>query len=519
MRLNKILPSVLKNLKEAVICVNPDLEVKFINTACEKLLKYTNQDLIGKKLRQLLENNTAYNELIQKISHPPKDQLVIQSKELNILDADSNKIPVTISIKKIEGSPKPPTGFILILTDISETKNYYKTLEEKTLEIEQKKESLKKLQQELEIEKVSVEEKAKKLAGDFEKEHARLLASINDLKLCFLMTDKYNNILLNNKAANNIFPFLNEGKKITLAELQKSAKMNLDLNIYVEKAINEKKCINIPDVQIDSKFINILISPITLESQQILNTIGVTLIIEDQTKQHDQERSKEDLFNIASHELRTPLTAIYGYTALVKQMYFGNIQKEELKMIINNIGILSKKLSLSVSNFLDSSKLEQGRIELKIEPCNLFALINESIKEMEDMALWKNLYIKFDPPASPIIITADRIRVTQILNILISNAIKFTRSGGIYIAVETGLNSANIIIKDTGTGISEENKKLLFHKFQRTGENLLTRQEGTGLGLHLAKLLIEKMGGTIMLEKTEINKGATFSFTIPMLNN
>ncbi|MBU4098151.1 ATP-binding protein, partial [Patescibacteria group bacterium] len=89
----------------------------------------------------------------------------------------------------------------------------------------------------------------------------------------------------------------------------------------------------------------------------------------------------------------------------------------------------------------------------------------------------------------------------------------------ISISIEAESNFAKIIIKDTGTGISDENKKLLFRKFQRTGSNLLTRQEGTGLGLHLANLLIAKMGGTINIERTEINKGSTFSFTIPIFNN
>lgn len=539
----KFLPQALKNLSAAVICVNSDLKVKFINEKCEKLLKYTNQEINDQKLEQLFKNNASYNEFVQQIHRLPKDEATIKSNELSIIDANNNKIPVTIALKKIWDSPKPLIGFILILTDISETKKYYKILEEKTQEIEQKNENLKKLQKELEIEKNSIEEKIKKRTDNLEKEHAKLLSSINNLSLCFLLTDKYNNIILSNKAARNMFPFINLEEKITVEELQKSAQIDIDLNIQIKKVMNEKKCINITDVQIDSKYINIFISPIVLNPQQNSDAMGVSIIIEDQTKQHDLERSKEDLFNIASHELRTPLTAIYGYTALIKQMYFGNIQIEELKMIINNIEILSKKLSLSVNNFLDSSKLEQGKIELKIDQYNLFTLINESIKEMEGMALWKNLYIKFDPPASPITITADRIRVTQVLNILISNAIKFTHIGGIYISVETklklsqpfdqasfdthqsepksasgGLNFAKIIIKDTGTGISEESKKLLFQKFQRTGDNLLTREEGTGLGLHLAKLLIEKMGGEIMLEKTEINKGSAFSFTVPMFN-
>ena len=518
--LNKLSPYILKNIDRAILVINSNLKIEYVNAGGEKLFKYTGKKLIGKKLEQLFENNPlnpSQPPLIrggEKDSPPDKGEL-----EGVIIDADNNKIPVTILIKKIEDGAKSPIGFILILTDMSESTKNYRALEEKTHEIELKNESLRKLQKELGIEKISIEDKIKKRADDLKEEHANLLASIDNLSLCFLMTDKYNKIILNNKAAKNIFPLLNEEKTITVTELQKSAQISFDLDIEAKKAMTEKKCINITDIQIDSKFINIFISPIILELKQGLNAIGVSIIIEDQTKQHNLELSKEDFFNIAAHELRTPLTAIYGYTALIKQIYFGNIQNEELKIIINNISVLSKKLSLSVSNFLDSSKLEQGKIELKQEPCNLFAIINESIKEMESVALWKNLYIKFDPPSSPIIINADRIRITQILNILINNSIKYTDNGGISISIEAESNFAKIIIKDTGTGISDENKKLLFRKFQRTGSNLLTRQEGTGLGLHLANLLIAKMGGTINIERTEINKGSTFSFTIPIFNN
>lgn len=516
----------IKNINEAVICVNSDFEIKYINTSCEKLIKYSNKELLGKKLKQFFNNITTYNEIIQEINHLPENQSNINLNEVEIIDADNKKITVAISLKKITGGSKTVVGFILILNDISEIKNYDRALLEINNKLNQKNNDLNKLKKELEMVKDSIEEKAKKRADEFKNEHAILMASINDLSLCFLMTDKYNNIIFNNKAANDIFPFLSIEKKITVVDLQISSEMNLDLSLQIKKAINEKVCVKISDVQINSKFINIIISPIILGSKYNLDAIGTILIIKDQTIQHNLMRSKEDLFNIASHELRTPLTAIYGYAALIKQIYFGNIQNKELKMIINNIGILSKKLSLSVSNFLDSSKLEQGKIELNKDQCNLFLIINDSIKEMEDFALWKNLYIKFDPPASPVILTADQMRIKQILNILINNAIKFTVSGGIYISTETISNSnpiepnfIKIIIKDTGIGISNENKKLLFQKFQRTGSNLLTRQEGTGLGLHIAKLLIEKMGGTIKLEKTEINKGSTFSFTIPIPNN
>jgi PAS domain S-box-containing protein len=512
------LPSVLKTINEAVIVVNPDFSIAFANTKSEKLLKYKNQELIGKKIDQFFENDPIRNNTIQEIFDTQTTQAPKDTKEINCIDAHNNKIPVTIAVKKVNDNSKRLIGFISILTDKSEIKNYLKTLEEKTREIEEKNDSLQKLQQELNIEKASVEEKVKQRTHDFEEEHARLLASINNLSLCFLMTDKYKNIILNNKTTDMIFPSLHTERE-TIEQLQQSEQVSIDLNEQVEKSLTEKRVINLADVQINFKFVNIFISPIVFESKQIPDAIGTVIIIEDKTQQHNLDRSKEDLFSIASHELRTPLTAISGYISLIKQIYFSNLQDENLKNIINNIGTLSKKLSMSINNFLDSSKLEQGKIDLRKDPCDLFATINKAIKEMEGIALEKNLYIKFDPPPSPIIIIGDQIRLMQILTILIGNAIKFTQIGGIYISIENKVNFAKITIQDTGKGITEENKNLLFRKFQQAGDNLLTRQEGTGLGLHIAKLLVEKMQGSIRLEKTEINKGSTFSFTIPTANN
>ena len=242
----------------------------------------------------------------------------------------------------------------------------------------------------------------------------------------------------------------------------------------------------------------------------------MSIIIQDKTEQYSLEKSKDDIFAITFHELRAPLTAIYGYVSLIKQIYFNNIQDAQLKNSINNIGVLCKKLSMSINNFLDASRLEQDKIQLKNEQCNLSAIINETIKAMEKLALDKNLYIKFDSTLFPIMVQGDQARLTQIINILISNAIKFTQIGGIYITLTQQHDFTKVSIQDTGCGISQENKRLLFGKFQQAGNNSLTTQEGISLGLYISKLLIEKMGGEIQLEKTEINKGSTFSFTIPV---
>lgn len=497
-----LLLTVLKNIDEAVIGASPDLQILFANNAAEQLLKYNSSDLTSKKIDQILDNYTPVESSLQK--------------EAFCLDSANNKIPVSINSKKITDNHNKAIGYIYILKDITEIKKYLQTIEEKTKEIAQKNNSIEQLREEIDKDKVSSVDKVKQRIKDFEEEHARLLASINNLNLGFLMTDKYKNILLFNKIACDFLPAL-ENKSKSIIELQQAENIKQNLTDEIEKSMQENKTCTMPDIQINSKYVNLYISPVILDKNTITECLGAVILIENKTQQHDLDESKEDLFSIASHELRTPLTAIYGYTSLIKQIYFEDLQNEELIDIINNIGVLSKKLSQNVNNFLDSQKLEQGKIELKKENCDLYTIINEAIKENEKFSQEKNLYIKFNFPPSPITVLGDQKRLIQIMTILINNAIKFTNIGGITISVEKIQNLVKISVQDTGSGIPDENKILLFNKFQQAEENLLTRQEGTGLGLHIAKLLIEIMGGSIRLENTEVNKGSTFSVTIPIL--
>jgi signal transduction histidine kinase len=516
------LTSILEN-NVSILTVNPAFKIQFANTISEALLKTSNKKILGIEIQQIFENPQTFEKIKNEITNSENDDYTCPEQNLKTLDGSNTKIPVKITIKKIRNvganyhSPKKNQllGLIFIFKDISEIKNYSATLKEKIKEIEEKDSSIQKLLEELAAEKSASVEKIKQETLKITKEHNHLLSAINSLNLPFLITDKYKNIIYNNNTALTIFPSL-KNQQTTIQELQNTASINYDLNGQIDRCLKEKIFIKLPDIQINLNFVNIFISPIILDAQNSPDPIGTSIIIRDKTEQYNLEKSKEDIFAITFHELRAPLTAIYGYVSLIKQIYFNNIQDAQLKNSINNIGVLCKKLSMSINNFLDSSRLEQNKIQLKNEQCNLSAIINENIKIMEKIALDKNLYIKFDPPLFPIMVQGDQARLAQIINILINNAIKFTQIGGIYIRLDQQKDFTKLSIQDTGLGISEENKHMLFGKFQQAGNNnALITWEGIGLGLYIAKLLIEKMGGKIQLEKTGINKGSTFSFTIP----
>jgi len=201
--------------------------------------------------------------------------------------------------------------------------------------------------------------------------------------------------------------------------------------------------------------------------------------------------------------------------------YFPDIMKDtNLKEMIYDMHESSVRLIDIVNDFLDVSRIEQGKIVFSYEPVNLQELIEKVMYEMKVVMQEKHLYLKFDsmtlgslPP-----VWADKNRAKQVIYNLVGNSLKFTDQGGINIEAKLEKQFIKVSVKDTGRGIEAASRKLLFHKFQQAISDPLTRDttRGTGLGLYISKRIIENMGGDIYLEQTEVNKGSTFSFTLPI---
>ncbi len=231
---------------------------------------------------------------------------------------------------------------------------------------------------------------------------------------------------------------------------------------------------------------------------------------------------KDEFFSIAAHELRTPLTAIQGNIALIQQ-YGGNCIKENKEMaeILDDVSKSSKRLIKIVNDYLDASRLEQGRVIFKEEAVDVKEIIIKVIGEVKEMLSEKGLSIELCDElkeATPPQVLGDKDRIEQVIYNLVGNAIKYTKKGGLKIRVEKEDEFLHIKFEDTGIGIAEDQRQLLFQKFQQVGEKSLDRKtsRGTGIGLYISKLLAEAMGGTLFLEKSEIGKGSTFAFSIPI---
>ncbi len=213
-----------------------------------------------------------------------------------------------------------------------------------------------------------------------------------------------------------------------------------------------------------------------------------------------------------SHELRTPMNAIMGFSQLLlRQKTLTPAQIEMATRILNN----SKNLLALINDILDLSKIEAGRLELRLERFNIASLLLTTIDELRSLAEPKRLTLRSDFQLFNQWVINDSSRVRQIFVNLLSNAIKFTDSGSVEVFVEEiDPDRIAISVKDTGVGIGPKDIKHIFEEFRQIDQTITRRHAGTGLGLAITKWLVELMHGSISVE-SELGVGSTFRVELP----
>jgi len=423
---------------------------------------------------------------------------------------------------KAQNIPLPEQGLMIsTVEDVTESSNKMDELAKLNTDLESNKiamvnllEDARELEEALKNEKEGVEKKVVERTSQLADEQAKLIAAISALPRAFLILDKDGVIVAQNGRLTEIFGEQKEAWSLNL--IGELLAEGFDLKEKISEVMKEQKVINRAEFQVGAKFLEVFIAPV-LNSEKEL--IGAVLTIKDATEEKVMSRSKDEFFSIASHELRTPLTAIRGNTSLMLEYYQEALKDPDLRQLVTDTHDASIRLIGIVNDFLDMSRLEMGKIDFKLAPVDLPALIEETLKEYQVTGSRQKLSLEMIPPAETIPpVMADRDRLRQVLINLVGNGIKFTKEGGISIELHVEGKQVAVWVKDTGTGIPLVNQGLLFHKFQQAGSSLSTRDtsKGTGLGLYISRLLCEGMGGKLELVSSEEGKGSTFAVRLPI---
>jgi len=228
------------------------------------------------------------------------------------------------------------------------------------------------------------------------------------------------------------------------------------------------------------------------------------------------DKAKSEFISIASHQLRTPLTAIKGYISMMREKIYGK-PPEKMERPLENIYTSNERLIKLVNDLLNVSRIEAGRMEMKLEKSSLEEIITSVVEELKNVAKEKNIYLKWEKPKKPLPkISVDKDKIRQVIMNVADNAIRYTEHGGVIIKCKMKNEKCEIEVSDTGVGLTKYELSKMFESFSRGAAGTRLYTEGVGLGLYVARRFVEMHKGKIWAESKGKDKGSTFYIELPI---
>ena len=344
---------------------------------------------------------------------------------------------------------------------------------------------------------------------------AVLMSIVNGVVVC----DNFDNVVLVNNAAKKMLEVEDEQILNTKIQMYCDTDGELCFKEKIEQFkdtpldIMENKPIEF-NIEVDGRVIKSVISPMFSNNQDY---VGYVIVLIDVTKEVEIDKMKSNFISNVSHELRTPVTVLRTYIDTLYN-HSDDFDEKTNKEFFEVINKEAARLQKMVNDILDFSRLEAGNVKVVKELTNIVPLIEGELKSMQVLAEEKNITFSLikEPDLPEIPINADSIE--RALNNLISNAIKYSpENGRIKVRAEIARdpNYIEVSVEDQGCGIPEEHQKKIFERFYRV-ENDTHTVKGTGLGLHLVKITIEKHHRGQVFVKSKPGEGSTFGFRLPI---
>jgi two-component system phosphate regulon sensor histidine kinase PhoR len=345
----------------------------------------------------------------------------------------------------------------------------------------------------------------KRLVETVSEDRAKLMSILNNMADGVILTDIEGNIVLTNKAVQKLFRIRDENAKAKpLIEVIREHELNDILKSCLETG--QEQIVQF-DSGISNKFLRAIAILVDQERQG-----GALVLVQDLTELKNLQTMRREMVGNISHEFRTPLA---GIKAMVETLQDGATDdREAAKDFLSRIEAEVDRMTQLVAELAELSRIETGKAELKLEPMNLNSLVEEVTAQLKPQAERQNLTLEMaladDLPTT----SADKARIRQVLVNLFHNAIKFNHSGG-NIRVRTSHSEGSIVVEisDTGTGIAKDDLLHIFERFYKADKS--RSGQGSGMGLAIAKHIVEAHGGEIKV-RSEEGKGSTFSFNLPV---
>ena len=259
-----------------------------------------------------------------------------------------------------------------------------------------------------------------------------------------------------------------------------------------------------------------LLSTLASQSQVAIEHARLFQELDEKGRQLEAaSRHKSEFLANMSHELRTPLNAIIGFSEVLVEKLFGELNTKQDEYLRDIHGSGHHLLSL-INDILDLSKIEAGRVELELDTFELSVALENALTLVKERASHRELSLSMQVDPAIGEFQGDERKIKQILVNLLSNAVKFTPAGGsVTVCVAADADAVTISVTDTGIGIAPEHRDVIFQEFTQVGSDYTHKREGTGLGLALSRRYVELHGGHIWVE-SELGRGSTFTFTLPL---
>lgn len=349
-----------------------------------------------------------------------------------------------------------------------------------------------------------------------ESQRNRLEVILNSTAEAILAINKAGDIIIANQAASDLVSQPTDaliGKNIqqVLPWKRNNAEFAIDYNTSETRVFSD---VQYADKRGDEHFVKVIVAPVNGEQEQKAAQTIVT--VHDETKSRELEDMKVDFVSMAAHELRTPLAAIRGYLELISYKAAQTLDSNVSSYISQALKSATELGSL-INNLLDVTRIERGTLTLNMEKMDLAASITQAVKNTQFIAKDKGVTLSYEGPSEHAFITGDHIALHEVINNLITNAIKYTdQNGNVRVSLTPEQGAYVVRVTDSGIGIPQKAIPNLFTKFYRVNGGLDSGNTGTGLGLYISKSIVERHHGTIAVS-SEVNKGSTFSFTIPSI--